>query len=61
MAKIALVAEKPEIGRQRTEFGNIRSLPVGRYVIYVRVEAETLHVVRVLSAYRNVTPEMLSD
>lgn len=61
MAKIELVAEKPEIGRQRSEFGNVRSLPVGRYVIYFRVETETLNVVRVLSAYRNVTPDMLSD
>jgi len=61
MATIKLAAEKPEIGRRRPELGAIRSIPRERYTIYYRADDRTLHVVRVLSAYRNVTPDMLGE
>lgn len=34
---------------------------MGRYMIFYRQEGKTLHIVRVLSAYQNVTPEMLTE
>ena len=59
--KTRLLASQPAAGRQRPELGPVRSTPVDRYVIFYRVDADTLHVVRVLSAYRNITPDMLSE
>lgn len=59
--KIRLLAAQPEAGRERGELGAIRSTPAERYVIFYRVDTETVHIVRVLSAYRNVTPDMLAD
>jgi toxin ParE1/3/4 len=45
----------PELGRQRPELAkSIRSLPVGRYVIFYRPVSKGIEVVRVLSSFMDV-------
>lgn len=49
------LAEAPKMGRQRDELlPGLRSFPVGRYLIFYRVEEERVEVVRVLSGYRDL-------
>ena len=50
-----LLAETPMMGRERSELLlGIRSFPLGRYLIFYRIVAETLQVVRVISGYRDL-------
>jgi len=45
----------PNMGRQREELApRIRSLPYHRYVIFYRVDAKILEIVRVLHGARDV-------
>ncbi|MBI3923849.1 MAG: type II toxin-antitoxin system RelE/ParE family toxin [Armatimonadetes bacterium] len=49
------LAEAPKTGRQRDELlPGLRSFPVGRYLLFYRVEEERVEVVRVLSGYRDL-------
>jgi len=49
------LADFPELGRQRPELGKaLRSLPVGRYIIYYRPISKGLEVVRVLSSFIDI-------
>jgi toxin ParE1/3/4 len=54
------VAETPEFGEKRPEYGaNIRSCVVGRYVIFYRtidnsIEDQGIEVVRVISGDRDI-------
>ena len=58
--KRKLVAETPEFGEKRPEYGaNIRSCVVGRYVIFYRtidnsIEDQGIEVVRVISGDRDI-------
>lgn len=53
--KFLVLADQPGIGRLRNELGkDIRSFPVGRYVIFYRPLAEGIEVVRVLHGSRDV-------
>jgi toxin ParE1/3/4 len=58
--KCKLVAETPEFGEKRPEYGaNIRSCVVGRYVIFYRtidnsIEDQGIEVVRVISGDRDI-------
>ncbi|WP_181389816.1 type II toxin-antitoxin system RelE/ParE family toxin [Leucothrix pacifica] len=50
-----LIAETPKMGVIRPSLGSdIRSFPVGNYILYYRIKSETLELVRVLSASRDV-------
>lgn len=50
-----LLTETPEIGIKRKDLGeNLRSHPVGSYILYYRVTEDALELVRVLSASRDI-------
>jgi plasmid stabilization system protein ParE len=50
-----LIAETPSMGVNRPSLSrNLRSFPVGNYVLYYRVNADVLELVRVLSASRDI-------
>lgn len=54
--KCETLAEAPEIGPLREDLSpRLRSFPVKRYVIFYRPIDSGIEVVRVLSAYRDVT------
>lgn len=45
----------PGMGRGRDELAvGVRSFPVGRHVIFYRVESDAVQVLRVLNGYRDV-------
>lgn len=53
--KFAILAEIQNIGRFRGELGaNIRSFPVGRYLIYYQPVQDGIEVVRVLHGARDL-------
>lgn len=52
---IELLAETPGMGVERPNlYKGIKSYPVGNYILYYRVNASELELVRVLSASRDV-------
>jgi plasmid stabilization system protein ParE len=54
-AQCVQLSTEPGLGRPRDELlPGIRSFPIGRYVLFYRVGADTIQIVRVLSAYRDV-------
>ena len=58
----ASLAQNPALGRSREELRRgLRSFPHGRYIIFYRQERNALQILRVLSSYRDITPEMLQD
>ncbi len=57
IGKFPKLAEWPDIGRERTELmANLRSLVVGRYVIFYRRITNGIEVVRVLHGARDLPP-----
>jgi toxin ParE1/3/4 len=49
------IAATPLIGRERDDMGrNVRSFPLGRYLIFYRVMGDDVVVVRVLHGARNL-------
>jgi len=51
----AILAKSPRAGHARPELGtNVRSHPVGRYMIFYRKVAGGIEVIRVLSGYRDL-------
>jgi toxin ParE1/3/4 len=53
--KLRLLAEQPNIGRERNELAeNMRSFPLGRYVIFYFVIPSGIEVVRVLHGGRDL-------
>ncbi len=54
------LAQAPRIGRPRDELASgLRSLPFEKYVIFYRVAASGVEIVRILSGYRDI--EVLFD
>jgi len=54
-AQCEKLAQSPGLGRARDELlPGLRSLPVGRYIIFYRVRGDDLEIVRILSAYRDL-------
>ena len=50
-----LLCSSPEIGRMREELlPGLRSFPIKRYVVYYRVAAESVEIIRILSGYRDI-------
>jgi len=50
-----LQADKPGSGRRREELASgIQSFPFGRYIIFYRIAAGTIEIVRVLHGARDV-------
>lgn len=53
--KFFLLGQFPELGRERKEYrGNLRSLAVGTYVIFYRVNGADADIIRVLHGSRNL-------
>jgi len=53
--KCRLLARMPELGRKRPDLApNLRSLPVGNYVIFYRSEMDGIQVIRVLHGARDI-------
>jgi toxin ParE1/3/4 len=51
-----LIATNPEMGQLRPEYGDrIRSVSVGRFVIFHRLTNDTLEIVRIIPGDQNVT------
>jgi toxin ParE1/3/4 len=60
--KLRLLAEQPNLGRPRSELAeNMRSFPVGRYVIFYIVMPLCIQVVRVLHGARDLAPIFEAD
>lgn len=60
--KLAVLAERPNIGRARDELGkNIRSFPVSRYVIFYMPIQGGIDVVRVLHGARDLDTSFGSE
>ncbi|HUB23791.1 MAG TPA: type II toxin-antitoxin system RelE/ParE family toxin [Tepidisphaeraceae bacterium] len=54
-AKLVLYAENPRMGRQRDEIASdLRSFPVGNYVIFYRPVSGGIEVARVLHGARDI-------
>jgi plasmid stabilization system protein ParE len=52
---IAVLRDFPESAQARPEFGpDIRTIPVGRYIAFVRVIAERVTVLRILHGARDL-------
>jgi toxin ParE1/3/4 len=50
--------DNPLAGRARPELAeNVRSFPVGNYVIFYRPLQDGIEIVRVLSGYRDLLPD----
>lgn len=55
MQKCRLLAENPLLGRQRDELASgLRSFPVRSYVIFYRIAATHLEIIRILHAARDI-------
>jgi toxin ParE1/3/4 len=53
--KFRLLATQPQLGQHRPELGdNLRSYTVGNYVIYYRLVKNSIEVVRVIHAARDI-------
>ncbi|MBB2963905.1 type II toxin-antitoxin system RelE/ParE family toxin [Methylobacterium sp. R2-1] len=54
-AVLAMLADNPEAGRLRAElFENLRSFPVGSFVLFYVPKQSGIELVRVLSGYRDI-------
>lgn len=52
---ISTLADQPFIGRARPELGvDIRSFPVGNYLIFYVVDDEQLNLVRIIEGHRDL-------
>lgn len=51
-----MLSHQPHAGRARPELGvaDLRSFPVGNYVVFYRPEAEAVTIVRVLEGHRDI-------
>ena len=56
--ELKMLLEHPQAGRLRPELKpELRSLPVGNYVVFYRPTPDGIEVVRVLSGYLDLTPD----
>jgi toxin ParE1/3/4 len=55
MDKCRVLGENPFLGRQRDELATgLRSFPVQNYVIFYRVSADNVEIIRILNAARDI-------
>jgi len=58
---VKMLSRNPQAGR-RTEWSeDLRLFPFENYLIFYRSTRETLFIVRILHAARDVTPDLLSE
>lgn len=61
LQKIRLLADNPELGKERSEIVvNLRSLPVRKYIVFYSLNEDAVEIYRVLHASRNIE-EMFED
>jgi toxin ParE1/3/4 len=61
-AKFQILAKQPGIGRLRDELAaDLRSLPIGRYVIFYLSLANGVEIIRVLHGSRDIVPLFHDD
>ncbi|KQS99189.1 MULTISPECIES: type II toxin-antitoxin system RelE/ParE family toxin [unclassified Rhizobium] len=54
------LSDRPEAGRPRPELhADLRSFPVGNYIIFYTFDGTALTVVRVLSGFRDISEDFL--
>ncbi|MCP4677672.1 MAG: type II toxin-antitoxin system RelE/ParE family toxin [Deltaproteobacteria bacterium] len=59
--KCCMLAERPEIGKERPEIRlDIRSFPVGNYLIFYHLQDGIITIDRFLSGYRDI-PNLFGD
>lgn len=59
---LSMLADTPLAGRARPELRpEIRSFPVGNYILFYRVLPDAVDVVRVLSRYRDIGQEDFTE
>ena len=52
---ISLIAGSPRIGRDRSDLApDLRSVPVGEYIIFFRPRSDGVQLIRVLHSKRNI-------
>jgi toxin ParE1/3/4 len=57
ISKFPILASMPDLGRKREDLSpRLRSLPVGRYVIFDRSTQDGIEIVRVLHGARDLPP-----
>ncbi len=58
-AACRLLPSQPRMGRERDDLApGVRSIVVGKYVVFFRATDETIQILRVIHRARNITPEM---
>jgi toxin ParE1/3/4 len=59
---LRMLADNPQSGRHRPELHpEIRSFPMGNYVVFYRALADAIDVVRVLNRYRDITVDEFGE
>jgi toxin ParE1/3/4 len=59
---VIMLSERPHAGRLRSELHpDIRSFPVGNYILFYRVVSGAIDVVRVLSRFRDIDHEEFQE
>jgi len=58
-AACQLLTSQPRMGRDRSDLApDVRSVVVGKYIVFFRVSDSAIEVLRVIHGARNITPEM---
>ncbi len=60
--KFHVLSDSPLIGRNRPEIGeDVRSFPIGNYVVFYRVVSEGIYISRILHGKRDILATFESD
>ena len=55
--KVAALADSPGTGRDRSELAiDLRSFPVGNFLIFYRPAVDAIEVIRIISGHRDLPP-----
>ncbi|MBI4124955.1 MAG: type II toxin-antitoxin system RelE/ParE family toxin [Deltaproteobacteria bacterium] len=58
--KCQLLADSPGIGRKREDLANdLRSFPIGSYIIFYRLQNTHIQIIRILHAARDISSDLI--
>lgn len=61
-AACQLLRSQPRMGRDRVDLApDVRSVVVGKYLVFFRASDTTIQILRVIHGARNITPEMFES
>lgn len=61
-ATLNVIATAPNMGRKVEEFAaNLRSFPIGSYLIFYRPVEDGIQLIRVIHGARDITPEYFAE